>query len=38
MALEFWALRDIREGEEITINYNGNPEDQTSLVWFDPVE
>ncbi|MDB9512992.1 SET domain-containing protein [Kamptonema animale CS-326] len=38
MALEFWALHDIIEGEEITINYNGNPEDKTPLIWFDPVE
>jgi len=27
------ALRDIEEGEEITINYNGPPEDQTAI-WF----
>lgn len=24
--MEFVALRDIAEGEEITLNYNGNPE------------
>ncbi|WMX13633.1 SET domain-containing protein [Aureispira sp. CCB-E] len=28
------ALRDIVAGEEITINYNGNPEDDSPL-WFD---
>jgi len=28
------ALRDILPGEEITINYNGNPEDDSPL-WFD---
>jgi SET domain-containing protein len=25
--MEFLALRDIEEDEEITINYNGEPED-----------
>ena len=29
-----YAHRDIIVGEEITINYNGSPEDQTT-VWFD---
>jgi SET domain-containing protein len=32
----FTALRDIAPGEEITINYNGEPDDR-SPVWFDPV-
>lgn len=32
--LSFHALRDIEAGEEITINYNGDPEDQEK-VWFD---
>ena len=32
-AMEFVALRDIERGEEITINYNGLPEDQSPL-WF----
>ena len=32
-AMEFIALRDIERGEEITINYNGLPEDQSPL-WF----
>ncbi len=30
----FTALRDIAPGEEITVNYNGSPEDQ-SAVWFE---
>lgn len=29
----FVAIRDIAEGEEITVNYNGSPEDK-SPVWF----
>ncbi|WP_277877839.1 MULTISPECIES: hypothetical protein [Calothrix] len=35
--VEFWAWREIAKGEEITINYNGNPEDNTPI-WFEPVE
>ncbi len=31
--LEVIALKDIEAGEEITFNYNGEPEDQTA-VWF----
>jgi hypothetical protein len=34
---EFTALRDIAPGEEITVNYNGDPEDR-SPVWFDVIE
>lgn len=33
-SLRFFALKDIEAGEEITINYNGDPEDQEK-VWFD---
>jgi hypothetical protein len=33
-AMDFVALRDIERGEEITINYNGVPEDR-SPIWFD---
>ena len=29
--ISIWALRDITKGEEITINYNGEPEDQTEV-------
>ncbi|MBF0225212.1 MAG: SET domain-containing protein-lysine N-methyltransferase [Desulfobacterales bacterium] len=32
--LEIIALKDIQEDEEITVNYNGKPEDNTP-VWFD---
>ena len=31
---EFVALRDIQPGEEVTINYNGEPKDKKP-VWFD---
>ena len=33
----FTALRDIAPGEEITVNYNGGPQDRTP-VWFEVVE
>lgn len=33
----FMALRDIPKGEEITINYNGDPEDQTPPAGFRAV-
>ena len=29
------AIRDIKKGEEITINYNGEPDDDTPIEWFD---
>ncbi|HSW89594.1 MAG TPA: SET domain-containing protein [Patescibacteria group bacterium] len=33
------AIRDIKKGEEITINYNGEPDDMsTENLWFDVVE
>ncbi len=32
--LKYVCIRDIQEDEEITINYNCNPEDKTP-VWFD---
>jgi SET domain-containing protein len=35
--IRFVALRDIAAGEEITVNYNGDPEDQTPI-WFDAEE
>jgi uncharacterized protein len=33
----FVALRDIAAGEEITVNYNGEPKDR-SPVWFDVID
>lgn len=35
--IRFFALADIEEGEEITVNYNGEPEDQTPI-WFEVEE
>lgn len=32
--IEIWSIRDIRPGEEITVNYNGDPEIQDP-VWFE---
>jgi SET domain-containing protein len=29
------ALRPIKKGEEITVNYNGEPDDQTPVDWFE---
>jgi hypothetical protein len=29
------ALRDIKKGEEITVNYNGEPDDKTPIDWFE---
>lgn len=29
------ALRDIEKGEEITVNYNGEPDDKTLIDWFE---
>ena len=34
--VEFSALRDIQKGEEITTNYNGDPNDQSTL-WMKDV-
>lgn len=34
LTLEIYAIKDIEAGEEITFNYNGDPEDQ-SKVWFE---
>lgn len=35
--IDFYAIVDIKEGEELTINYNGDPDD-TSDLWFDVIE
>lgn len=37
LRIEFVALRNIQAGEEITINYNGEPDD-LDPVWFTPHE
>lgn len=36
-SIRFIAVRDITAGEEITVNYNGTPGDQTPI-WFDVAE
>lgn len=36
-SIDFYAREDIQEGEEITVNYNGDPKDQSSL-WFEVIE
>ncbi|WP_066633022.1 SET domain-containing protein [Desulfolucanica intricata] len=33
LIVEFKALKDIEEGEEITINYNGDPEDDSPMLF-----
>lgn len=33
-AIEFISIRDISKGEELTVNYNGNPDDKAPM-WFD---
>ena len=35
--VRFYAVRPIAEGEEVTVNYTGEPEG-TGTLWFDPEE
>jgi len=35
-SIDFYAREEIQQGEEITVNYNGDPADQSSL-WFEVV-
>lgn len=35
--IEFVCIENIAPGEEIVVNYNGEPDDQ-SLVWFDKIK
>ncbi|MDU0204358.1 MULTISPECIES: SET domain-containing protein [Paenibacillus] len=37
LTIDFYAYKDIEAGEEILINYNGDPEDQSSL-WFKVID
>ncbi|MFD4929731.1 SET domain-containing protein [Peribacillus butanolivorans] len=37
LSIDFYAITNIKEGEEITINYNGDPEDKSPL-WFNVIE
>jgi SET domain-containing protein len=36
-SIDFYAMADIREDEEITVNYNGDPKDKSPL-WFDVLD
>jgi SET domain-containing protein len=36
-SIDFYSLSDIKAGEEITVNYNGDPEDQSPL-WFEVIK
>jgi len=35
--VEFYSLHPISQGEEITVNYNGDPADQSRL-WFNTID
>jgi SET domain-containing protein len=37
LSIDFYAIRDIKKDEEITINYHGDTEDYSPL-WFDVIE
>jgi SET domain-containing protein len=37
LSIDFYALRDIKKDEEITVNYHGDPEDDSPL-WFDVIQ
>lgn len=32
--MTYRAIKDIKKGEEITVNYNGEPDDHTPIDWF----
>jgi len=34
--MTYRALRNIKKGEEITVNYNGEPDDMTPVDWLTP--
>ncbi|MEK4485052.1 SET domain-containing protein [Psychrobacillus sp. FSL H8-0484] len=37
LSIDFYAIEDILAGEELTINYNGDPKDRSEL-WFKVME
>ncbi|MEC2159374.1 SET domain-containing protein [Virgibacillus halodenitrificans] len=37
ITIDFYALKDIKKGEEISVNYNGDPDDNSN-VWFDVLK
>ncbi len=34
-SMVYRAVKPIKKGEEITVNYNGEPDDQTQVDWFE---
>lgn len=38
MTMVYRAIKPIKKGEEITVNYNGEPEDATPIDWFEAEE
>ncbi|WP_338452618.1 SET domain-containing protein-lysine N-methyltransferase [Niallia oryzisoli] len=36
-SIDFYVMKDIREGKELMVNYIGDPEDQSPL-WFEVIE
>lgn len=34
-SMVYRAIKPIKSGEEITVNYNGEPDEQTPIDWFD---
>lgn len=37
-SMVYRAIRPIKKGEEITVNYNGEPDDHTPIDWFEVVK
>lgn len=35
MSMVYRAVRPIKKGDEITVNYNGEPDDSTPIDWFE---
>ncbi len=35
MSMVYRAVKPIKKGEEITVNYNGEPDDKTPIDWFE---
>jgi len=34
-SMVYRALKPIKKGEEVTVNYNGEPDDETEIDWFE---
>jgi len=34
-SMVYRAIKDIKKGDEITVNYNGEPNDETEIDWFE---